>query len=994
MSLLSEYSNAQDIRRAIASKALSYVPEWRFSQDDPDGGTALALAFGDMFGETAERLARIPHKYFLYFLNMLETKMRYISPATGLAQFILTDNALNGRRIPSGTQLYADVQSGESESTRVVFETDNEITAVPSSITDTYGVDPRRDVINKLDIKGGNARLFYADTENDLQAHRFSIWHGDVLNIKSPARITVRLESASARHSGGRNTEKLADSEFAQWSFVRDGVSEPFTNVHVKDGLLMLELEGNRPAAEASDAITEMEKQAHIVCDMRPGRQEKGVTTDGIMLGSAYLSSQRGGDGITPDMVYHNDIALKSQNPGYLLGREPARYDTLLISCEEVMSKRGARVNLEMVMHTIIREIGAAPDGPVYNWDGRYVIDRAEGSTVTPDNIYVSDIVWEYWNDVGWAHLETEGSVNPFKSDENIRRESISFICPEDMAASYQNSVWGFWIRARVTGVENPYSQYGLWQLPFAESLSFEYDYGPGIKQAHTLMVENNADSALFGPNEQSLGLSLYRPFRYPEHAVYLAFDKQPNGYPVSIYFGLDGPGERSRTLSFERLSRDASGEAEFRACKVIDGTDGLKDSGVVYLYVPADVDKERIFGVEAYWLRVVDVDLRYDDSENATFVSGVELNAAEIVQRQTVQGAFYNTELFESGKTINLPNSPVLDCEVLVDELGAIEPDKLGDTPGITLEYDADGGVSRAWVKWNVLSDLRDARPDERGVSLDMRSGVLQFGNGVNGRVPPSGTRNIRVNYSYGGGTLGNLPVGAISGLVSSIPTVMSVTNFTPTGGGSDRENIHALQRVGPARLRHRGRAVTLDDYENLILTEFPEITAVKAFLGFDSKGEKAPSFVTVVLLPKETENRDQVLKICKNAYQFLAQRAHCELVAAGRLSVVPALLMTVNAIIEAVAEDITRAAVTERMIIEAVSARLSGGSFPAIGYLPSAADIFDCLRGIPNLSYVDRVLLEGQYYESGKRMLTALDKPDGFPFASALGGTHIVRF
>ena len=562
------------------------------------------------------------------------------------------------------------------------------------------------------------------------------------------------------------------------------------------------------------------------------------------------------------------------------------------------------------------------------------------------------------------------------------------------MAGSYQNSVWGYWIRARVTSVENPYSQYGHWQLPFAESLSFQYDYGQNIRHAQTLKVENNADSVVFGPNEQSAGMILYKPFRYPEHAVYLAFDKRPSGYPVAVYFGLDGPGERARTLSFERMGKDASGDDVFRICKVIDSTDGLKDSGVVSLFIPADMEKERIFGLEAYWLRIVDADLRYEDNEIATSVSAIELNAAEIAQKQTVLGEYYSTELFDSGKTITLPERPVLHCEVFIDEISIIEPDKLGEMPGVALEYDAGGSISRAWVKWDVTFDLRGSGPDERVVSLNTRAGTLQFGNGVSGRVPPAGTRNIRVNYSYGGGTLGNLHAGAIQGLVSSIPTVMSATNFTPTGGGSDRENIHALERVGPARLRHRGRAVTLDDYENLILTEFPEITDVKAYAGFDPHGRRAQSFVTIVLLPRETENRDQVLKICRNAYRFLAERAHCELVAAGRLSVVPALIMTVNAIIEAVAEDITRAAATERAIIEAVSARMDGGNLPAIGYLPSAADIFDCLRGIPNLSYVDRVMLEGQYFEGGKRVLTALDKPDGFPFASARNGTHVVRF
>jgi hypothetical protein len=135
-------------------------------------------------------------------------------------------------------------------------------------------------------------------------------------------------------------------------------------------------------------------------------------------------------------------------------------------------------------------------------------------------------------------------------------------------------------------------------------------------------------------------------------------------------------------------------------------------------------------------------------------------------------------------------------------------------------------------------------------------------------------------------------------------------------------------------------------------------------------------------------------VLKICKNAYNFLAQCAHCEFISANRLAVIPALMITVNAVVEGVATDIMRAAATERAVLDAVAKRIEGDSEQRIGFLPSVSDIFDCLRNIPNLAGVDRVLLEGEYFENGARVLIALDKPDDFPFACALNGTTVVRF
>ena len=997
MSLLSDFSNAADIRRAIKSKARAYVPEWYFSENDPDGGTALALAFADMFGETAERLERVPYKYFQHFLNIIGMRVVSVSPATGMASFRLTENSETGRRIPAGTQLYADVESGENENTRVVFETENEITAVPSALIGMYCFDPKHDVINAIDLSSVKARLFRADKKNNLQAHRFLLWNPGVLNIKHPARITVMLESGYARHNEKKNNERLTDPDFAAWTFVRNGVSVPVTRAYVRDGAITLELEGLRPLPEkaADSGLPEdggdLESLPHLVCDMYPGAFAAGIIAQRISLSSSYLHPERSGVHIAPDHIYYNDIALKPQDPGYLFGTDPGRYDTLLISSDEVLSKRGAKINLEFVMHTIIREKGSAPQGPVYDWDGRYIIEKSEGRIITPDNIYITEIVWEYWNDVGWAHLEVdEASGNPFKSNKDLRHESISFTCPGDITESHQNSILGYWIRARIVGIENPHSQYGLWQLPFAESLSFDYDYGSNLQDAQMLKIENNAESMIISSAPQASGLSLFKPFPYPEHAVYLAFDKQPSGLPLSIFIGFNGVGASSRILSFERLSRNASGKAVFRACKFLDGTGGLKDSGLISIYVPEDMEKARIFGLEAYWLRIVDSDLRYADYTGMAAVGKIELNAVEIVQKQTVSGEYYSTELYESGKSIELPERPILRCEVFVDELN--RSDKSDDLPGAAIEYNADGEVSGAWVKWDIVPSLSNMGPETRAVSLDAQTGMLKFGDGICGRVPPAGTRNIRISYSHGGGALGNLPAGAIIGLVSNIASVASATNFTSTGGGDDRGNIHALERIGPARLRHRGRAVTPDDFETLILEQFPNVAAAKAFAGLDADGLPARSFVTIVLLPGNFENRDQVLKICRNAYRFLAGCAHSELVSAGRLAVVPALIMTVSAIIEAVAEDITRAAETERAIQNAVAERLHGRTVPLIGYLPSTADIFDCLRNIPNLSYVYRVSLEGQYSKDGRQVLTSLDKRKNFPFACVRGGVHKV--
>lgn len=48
-----------------------YTPEWRFSPEDPDPGTALFMIFARMFQETIKRFNRVPTKNYMAFLICL-----------------------------------------------------------------------------------------------------------------------------------------------------------------------------------------------------------------------------------------------------------------------------------------------------------------------------------------------------------------------------------------------------------------------------------------------------------------------------------------------------------------------------------------------------------------------------------------------------------------------------------------------------------------------------------------------------------------------------------------------------------------------------------------------------------------------------------------------------------------------------------------------------------------------------------------------------------
>lgn len=123
-----------------------------------------------------------------------------------------------------------------------------------------------------------------------------------------------------------------------------------------------------------------------------------------------------------------------------------------------------------------------------------------------------------------------------------------------------------------------------------------------------------------------------------------------------------------------------------------------------------------------------------------------------------------------------------------------------------------ADGGTGRSFLGANPDDEVFIWRLDSNGRP------TLQFGDGVNGAIPPDG-QAVEATYRIGGGLVGN-QVGKNT-LINppSIPGIVSVTNLLQPSGGTDAETIDHARNFGPLSLRANDRAVTLEDYATLAM-------------------------------------------------------------------------------------------------------------------------------------------------------------------------------
>lgn len=112
--------------------------------------------------------------------------------------------------------------------------------------------------------------------------------------------------------------------------------------------------------------------------------------------------------------------------------------------------------------------------------------------------------------------------------------------------------------------------------------------------------------------------------------------------------------------------------------------------------------------------------------------------------------------------------------------------------------------------IEWGSQDRVFTTYTDENNVLH------VQFGDGVNGKVPSSLTL-IQTGYRVGGGALGNVGPGTLTTLDSTITGVISVTNTSAAYGGQDAETLDQIRVAAPQALISLNRAVTLADYEAL---------------------------------------------------------------------------------------------------------------------------------------------------------------------------------
>jgi hypothetical protein len=296
-----------------------------------------------------------------------------------------------------------------------------------------------------------------------------------------------------------------------------------------------------------------------------------------------------------------------------------------------------------------------------------------------------------------------------------------------------------------------------------------------------------------------------------------------------------------------------AAGKPRYRVLQVAaDTTRGLTQQGVVRLTLPGDATRIGDFplpdpdlvgtgdrppaldGLDPtkeevrFWIRAY----HRDPSHAFGRVLWMGANATEVKQQRRAVAELLGTGTGQAGQVYRLKNRPVLEG---------------------TLVVEVEDATGSRWVRWHEVEGFEACGEDDHAYAVDLESGLVRFGNGVQGFAPQLGQRIRATEYRHGGDDAGNVGAKAIN----AIPALAAIKaeNPLPARGGAPAEPIAAALERLPGELRRHDRAVTPSDFRELALaTPGADLGRSEVIPLFDprTRNTQAAGVVTVVVLPR----------------------------------------------------------------------------------------------------------------------------------------------
>jgi hypothetical protein len=668
------------------------------------------------------------------------------------------------------------------------------------------------------------------------------------------------------------------------------------------------------------------------------------------------INIQRSTENITSYVATNTAQLISKINP---FGKLPGLFDAFYIASDEAFSKKGAEI----------------------------ILDIEAGLEDSDQNTEVSAVLsWEYWNGKSWHVLQVTDNTDRFS-----KPEKITFTCPQDIEKIKVNGEEKYWIRVRI--IDGDYGkeiiivpiesdgaevdiQLGTIHYPEVTELEINYE-GIPVQPQHCFSL-NNLDVADHITELVDPKLSFIPFKKLPEQfqGLFLGFDKQIVGGPIRILFNLtEQTLTEADTLKIQWFYWKGD---HWSKINVQDGTEHLTRKDLLEFSLPLGFKSQKFFGKSQFWIKgnvtegiFKELD-SVEDGPKVPELIGIFPNSTYAIQASVVNDEILGTSDLTANQAFQLLNPLIISQTIFIneptkpseDEEKAIIQEQGEDA--IAPIIDQKGEILNYRVRWHAVEDFYQSGPQSRHYIVDKRQGIIQFGDGINGLVPPHGRDNIRVSYRYGGGINGNVQIGKISALKNAIPFVNEVTNHLPADGGSDTETLEEVLQRGPNRLKNRDRAVTSEDYAALARNASRKIKRAKCLPNTNADGEYALGHVSVIIVPDTQNANEPVSRLLVKVVQAYLEKYSTNTVSVPRhIDVRGASYIQIIIEVSVVPVSLEASARVESGISEALSDYLhplTGGKRGygwEFGKNICCAEIIALLEGVTDVDYVQELVI-----------------------------------
>ncbi|HEX4420650.1 MAG TPA: putative baseplate assembly protein [Kofleriaceae bacterium] len=842
-----------------------YSPEWTNHNPSDPGITLIELAAW-MTDLLIYRLNQVPDKNYVAFLNMLGIKLRAPRAARALARFTLVDGSVK-QRVPRGTQV-STPQATEEHT--VTFETarDAVVCAARPDRCFSYFDDSYSENSRYIDPAPGTIDAAFEVFAGAQRIERY-LYLSDPRFGNAGEASLLRLFVGTPEH-GARDLARLLEWEY--WEGSRWKELEP-AMIEVDRG----EIAFLGPLRFEPVAVNHIEGLW-----VRGRLAEVPQSPEDTEIDTIRARVEVVGEGLLPTQAYANldNNAFLTLDLGknlYPFGKEPKVDCILYLACDELLQTADAYVSIEMLL--------------------------ADSSVIPrPNPSEQLVLAFEYWDGKRWRHLGRSaprgalpgsGDELGFHDDTKALSQSgtVSFRRPKDMEPLEINGQAKRWVRVRIE--KGDYGEQGTYTLenekwifkderqlrpPALRSITLRYreDYRD-VKHALAFNDFQYTDVTEVARTE----FTIFQPFQAkPEEspALYLGFVAKPPNDPLGIYFSLDeelGLGslptdeaeiatteldkyEAMRRLAWEsgqRVVWEYWDGRQWQPLSVDDETQGFTSSGFMLFMAPDNWVLSSKFTEDRFWLRAR---LEQGGYVKPPRVRMVVTNAIDAYNQETIRDEILGASDASPLQQFKFLRGPLLEDEVIeVRERQKPAPEDVAElgTDAVRPAEPENPQNNEVWIRYRRVDSFFASGPRSRHYSLDYVTGMVSFGDGRRGMVPPELKDNVVArNYRIGGGALGNVNANTLTSLGRALAYIESVVNPLSATGGADRETIDEAKNRAPYTIKSRDRAVTSEDYEMLALRASTTLARARCVPDRSNRGH-----VTLALVPKGEVRGDE---------------------------------------------------------------------------------------------------------------------------------------